>query len=269
MEEKEFRPDLQALNERKKYLLDKNRPEAVQKRHRKGQRTARENITDLCDQDSFVEIGSLIVAAQRGRKSKQELIEQTPADGLISGISSINGHLFNASKSKCFILSYDYTVLAGTQGGFNHKKTDRLMEMAKKANSPIIFFVEGGGGRPGDVDFTPITNGGLDLKTWTSFCQLSGKAPRIAVVSGYCFAGNAAIAGCADVIIATQNVSMGMAGPAMVEGGGLGRFHPKEIGPAQVLYRNGVIDVLVKDETEAVAVAKKYLSYFQGQTKPS
>ena len=260
------RKDLKELKDRKRLLEDSNRKAAVSKRHKKGKRTARENINDLCDKGSFQEIGSLIVAAQKGRKSVKELRENTPADGLISGIGTINADLFT-ERTNCYVLSYDYTVLAGTQGAFGHKKTDRLMALAKKANCPILFFVEGGGGRPGDVDFHHVSTGGLDLPTWYAFARLSGKVPRIAIVGGYCFAGNAAIAGCSDVIIATKDSSMGMGGPAMIEGGGLGQFHPKDIGPAKTLAKEGVIDILVADEEEAVAVAKRYLSYFQGKIK--
>ena len=259
------RKDLNDLYHRKSFLYDKNRPTAVAKRHSKNQRTARENIADLCDEDSFLEYGSLIIAGQKGRKSLQELIEQTPADGLITGIGNVNGKYFKKKNCKCIVLSYDYTVLAGTQGAFNHKKTDRIFSIAKKAKKPVIFFVEGGGGRPGDVDFDKISNGGLDISTFVEYARLSGIVPRIAIVSGYCFAGNASIAGCSDVIIATQNTSIGMGGPAMIEGGGLGKFHPREIGPAASQFQNGVIDILVKDEAEAVAAVKKYVSYFQGK----
>lgn len=262
-----IRKDLQDLIDRQSFLKDENRPEAVQKRRKKGQRTARENIDDLCDEGSFVEYGSLIVAAQSTRRSKKELIEKTPADGLITGVGSVNGDLFPEDQAQCVVLSYDYTVLAGTQGAFNHKKTDRLLSIAKQILKPILFFVEGGGGRPGDVDLVPISVGGLDISTFVEFARLSGKVPRIAIASGYCFAGNAAIAGCADVIIATENISIGMGGPAMIEGGGLGQFHPKEIGPAAVQTANGVIDILVKDEAAAVAAAKQYVSYFQGDLK--
>ena len=266
-EEQELRQDLKDLYYRKSFLWDENRPEAVAKRHKKGLRTARENITDLCDNDSFMEFGSLTMAGQRSRKTVEELMEKTPADGLVAGIGTVNGKFFQGEKSKAVVLSYDYTVLAGTQGGFNHKKTDRMIKVAARSKNPVIFFVEGGGGRPGDVDFDLVNSGGLDLSTFVEYARLSGKVPRIAVVSGYCFAGNASIAGCSDVIIATENTSIGMGGPAMIEGGGLGQFHPKEIGPAKTQYENGVIDILVKDETEAVAAAKKYLSYFQGDLK--
>ena len=262
-----MRKDLKELYDRKEFLKDENRIESIKKRHQKGLRTARENIEDLCDRDSFKELGSLIIAGQKKRFTQEELIKKTPADGLISGIGEVNNKLFDKNIAKCCILSYDYTVLAGTQGGFNHKKTDRLMSMAKKGSNPIIFFVEGGGGRPGDVDFDLINSGGLDLSTWTEYARLSGKVPRIAIVSGYCFAGNAAIAGCSDVIIATSNSSLGMGGPAMIKEGGLGSFKPEEIGPSKIQFDNGVIDILVKDENEAVDKTKQYLSYFQGNLK--
>ena len=259
-----LRKDYQDFLERRKYLMDDNRPKAVAKRTAKNQRTARTNIDDLCDAGSFLEIGSLTIAAQRSRRELDDLISNTPADGLVCGIGTINQELFDDEHAACCILSYDYTVLAGTQGALNHRKTDRIIEIAKDTARPIIFYVEGGGGRPGDVDYDLITIGGLHIPTFVEYARLSGKVPRIAIVSGYCFAGNASIAGCSDVIIATKESNMGMGGPAMIEGGGLGVYHPKDIGKAADLYKNGVIDILVEDEAEATHIAKKYLSYFQG-----
>ncbi len=257
------RPDLETLIHRKSFLLDKNRPDAIAKRRRNNQFTARENIESLCDTDSFIEYGGLAVAAQKARRSEEDLIKNTPADGLVTGIGTINQAQFEAEK-RCLVMAYDFTVLAGTQGTYNHMKMDRMLHLAEKWKLPIILFAEGGGGRPGDVDVQAIA--GLHILTFTLFGALSGKVPLISIVSRYCFAGNAALAGCSDVIIATENVSIGMGGPAMIEGGGLGTYHPREVGPAEVQTKNGVIDILVKDEMEAVAVAKKYLSYFQGTT---
>lgn len=259
-------PALQELESRKSYLKDENRTEAVNKRHSKGLRTARENIDDLCDEHSFTEYGSLIVAGQRSRRTIEDLIENTPADGLVCGIGKVNSISFDEGRSSTAVFSYDYTVLAGTQGGFNHMKTDRLLKVIRDLQLPVIFFLEGGGGRPGDTDFYPISVGGLDITTFASYASLSGFVPRIAIVNGYSFAGNAALAGSSDVIIATESVSIGMGGPAMIEGGGLGKVAPGAIGPKEFQVPNGVIDILVKDEIEAVAVAKKYLSYFQGKT---
>lgn len=263
---KNIRPELSELFYRLSLGSDENRPQAVERRRQKNQRTARENIKDLLDSDSFIEYGALNIAAQRGRKPIEELIVTTPADGLITGIGTVNASQFGEEKAKCMILSYDYTVLAGTQGFFNHKKIDRMLGLVNKQRLPLIYFAEGGGGRPGDTDAEGVMITGLDLSTFGLFGSLSGKVPLVGIVSGYCFAGNAALLGCCDVIIATENTNIGMGGPVMIEGGGLGKFRPEEIGPINVQSENGVVDIVVKNEAEAVAAAKQYLSYFQGET---
>jgi acetyl/propionyl-CoA carboxylase alpha subunit/acetyl-CoA carboxylase carboxyltransferase component len=254
--------DLAEALERHAIGQDAARPEAVAKRRKTGQRTARENIADLCDDDSFIEYGALAIAAQRRRRSLDELIRISPADGLVAGIGSINGALFDDRKSRCMVLSYDYTVFAGTQGMMNHKKTDRMFQVAQEARLPIVLFAEGGGGRPGDTDAMIVA--GLDVMSFINFAKLSGLVPRIGIVSGRCFAGNAALLGCCDVIIATENATVGMGGPAMIEGGGLGVYEPEQVGPVSMQAPNGVLDIVVKDEPEAVHHAKRYLSYFQG-----
>lgn len=257
-----IRPDLQALFERRALLMDDARPEAVARRRKTGQRTARENVTDLCDEGSFVEYGGFTIAAQRTRRSLDDLIRNTPADGLITGIATVNADDFGSHKSRCAVLSYDYTVLAGTQGQKNHDKTDRMLEIAAHQKLPVVIFTEGGGGRPGDTDVQTV--GGLHVMAFRLMAKLSGLVPLVGINSGRCFAGNAALLGCCDVIIATQNSSIGMGGPAMIEGGGLGVFTPEEVGPMRVQTANGVVDIDVEDEAEAVKVAKQYLSYFQG-----
>lgn len=256
------RADLAEVRERHRLGLDHARPAAVERRRVKGKRTARENLDDLVDPGSFVEYGPLVVAAQRRRRELQDLIVNTPADGLVGGVGTVNADRFPGRASKVVAVSYDYTVLAGTQGTQNHRKKDRLFEVAEHLRLPIVFFTEGGGGRPGDTDAPGVS--GLDCLAFQWFAQLSGLVPLVGIASGYCFAGNAAILGCCDVVIATEDSNIGMGGPAMIEGGGLGVYAPTEIGPVEVQRANGVIDVVVRDEAEAVAVAKQYLSYFQG-----
>lgn len=242
---------------------DPERAEAVASRRAKGYRTARENLDDLCDPGSFVEYGQLAVAAQRQRRSPEDLRRNTPADGVITGIATINAECFGAAASQAAVAVYDYTVLAGTQGYFHHKKLDRILDLARREALPVVIYTEGGGGRPGDTDVTTQI-AGLDLPTFARWAGLSGLVPRIAVSNGYCFAGNAALFGSADLRIATRSSCIGMAGPAMIEGGGLGRFEPNEIGPVGVQSRNGVIDCVCEDEAEATACARQLLGYFQG-----
>jgi acetyl-CoA carboxylase carboxyltransferase component/biotin carboxylase len=245
--------------------LDAARPEAVAKRRRLHQRTARENVEAVCDGDSFMEVGALQVAAQRRRRTIEDLRRNTPADGLVAGLGTVNAPQFGNEAARCAVLAYDYTVLAGTQGAMNHKKTDRLLELAHERSLPVIFFTEGGGGRPGDVDVEDIIGSWLDLKTFATWPRLSGRAPRIAVNAGRCFAGNAVIFGCADITIATRDSNIGLAGPAMIEGGGLGRFSPEDIGPIDVQTTNGVVDIAVEDEVEGAALARRILACFQGR----
>ncbi len=258
-----MRADLKEVIERHSRGLDEQRPEAVARRRQTNQHTVRENIKDLCD-GHLIEYGALVVAGQRQRRTMEDLTSRTPADGVITGIGSVNGSLFGEDKARCMIIAYDYTVLAGTQGFFGHKKKDRVLKLALEQRLPVVLFAEGGGGRPGDVDADGVRVADLHLTTFAMFARLSGKVPLVGIVSGRCFAGNAVLLGCCDVIIATQNTNIGMAGPVMIEGGGLGVFKPEDIGPMDVQIKNGVVDIAVADEAEAVAVAKKYLSYFQG-----
>ncbi|MEM5429440.1 acetyl-CoA carboxylase family protein [Cupriavidus oxalaticus] len=258
-----IRADLQRVLDRHAYLDDAARPDAVARRRSRGQRTARENVADLCDPDTFVEYGALALAAQASRRSQQDLIVNTPADGLITGIGNINGELVGKERARSAVMAYDATVMAGTQGKRNHIKTDRIVEVALRDELPLVLFGEGGGGRPGDVDFPSVS--GLYQPSFAAFAELSGNVPVVGIVSGRCFAGNAAFLGCCDVIIADRSANIGMAGPAMIEGGGLGIFSPEEVGPASVQHANGVVDILVDNEAEAVQAARHYLSMFQGR----
>src|SRR5712671_1830454 len=257
------RDDLAEVLARRALTEDEARTDAVERRHAAGARTARENVDDLVDPGSFVEYGRFAVAAQRGRREVNELIRRTPADGLIGGTARVNGELFG-ERAACAVLSYDYTVLAGTQGALGHRKKDRLFELIERMRLPTVLFAEGGGGRPGDTDYPVVS--ALDARAFKLWAALSGLVPRVAVVAGRCFAGNAVIAGCSDLIVATEGSSLGMGGPAMIEGGGLGRVDPDEVGPVEMQAPNGVLDVVVADEAEAVAVTKRLLGYFQGAT---
>jgi acetyl-CoA carboxylase carboxyltransferase component len=259
------REDLAEVLARRALTGDEARTEAVAKRRETGGRTARENIEDLVDPGSFVEYGRFAIAAQRGRREIEDLIARTPADGLVAGTARVNGALYG-ERAACAVLSYDYTVLAGTQGALGHRKKDRLFELIERMRLPTVFFTEGGGGRPGDTDYPVVS--ALDTRAFALWARLAGLVPRIAVVAGRCFAGNAVIAGCSDLIVATENVSLGMGGPAMIEGGGLGKVDPDEVGPIEMQARNGVVDVVTADEAEATAATKRLLGYFQGAVPP-
>jgi len=255
------RLDLSEVVERHERGLDESRSNAIARRRETGRRSARENLSALVEPGSFVEYGPLVVAAQRRRRSLDELIDKTPADGLVGGIGEINGRSDDRVNRRAVVMSYDYTVLAGTQGQQNHRKKDRLFDVAERLRLPVVLFAEGGGGRPGDTDGLGVS--GLDCWAFHDFARLSGLVPLVGITGGFCFAGNAALLGCCDVVIALEGSNIGMGGPAMIEGGGLGVHAPEAIGPTAVQFANGVVDVVVEDDAEAVAIAKKYLDFFQ------
>ena len=262
----EIRPDLQRILDRLDTTYDHSREWAVERRRARGQRTTRENIAQLLDDDEpFLEWGQLVLAAQSRRRTLEDLIEKTSADGMVTGVGIVNGDQFDEPHSSVAVIAYDYTVLAGTQGSRNHRKTDRMLKVAKWGKMPLVFFAEGGGGRPGDTD--EPSGGPHEQGTFSALARLSGLVPLIGITSGRCFAGNTALLGICDIIIATANSTIGMGGPAMIEGGNLGIFTPEEVGPMSFQVPNGVVDIAVEDEVEAVEVAKRYLSYFQGRTK--
>ena len=257
MSSDDIRPELTELRGRTAATLDAARPDAVARRRKTKQRTVRENIDDLVDAESFAEYGGLALAAQRARLTQAELIVASPADGLVAGTAKVGG-------APVMVLAYDYTVFAGTQGGMSHKKLDRMLALAAAQRLPVVLFAEGGGGRPNDTDMPLVA--GLDTTSFRAFAALNGLAPRVGIVSGRCFAGNAALLGLCDVVIATDDSSIGMGGPVMIEGGGLGKFSPEEVGPIEMQTKSGVVDVRVADEAAAVAIAKRYLGYFGATT---
>jgi acetyl-CoA carboxylase carboxyltransferase component len=254
---------LRELRIRAALTLDEQRIDQQQKRQLKGYLTARENLQNLCPSDSFMEYGQMAVAAQRMRRDYDDLKTATAADGVITGIGQINQGLVSDKNSQTAIVINDYSVLAGTQGYFHHLKLDRILAIAADKKYPVVMFTEGGGGRPGDTDITTV-NSGLQCQSFATWASLQGKVLRISVANGYCFAGNAALFGAADITIATQSSWIGMAGPAMIEGGGLGLVKPTDIGPSAKQVKNGVIDILVENEQQAADMAKKCLLYFQG-----
>ncbi|MFV0277935.1 MAG: acyl-CoA carboxylase subunit beta [Parahaliea sp.] len=258
-----LRPELVALQERLARSLDSGRQQALARRHQQGYRSARENLDDLVDAGSFLEYGQLAVAAQRSRRDYEDLQTATAADGILTGTCTINADLVGVAAASAAVVVNDYSVLAGTQGFFHHQKLDRMCELAQRHRLPLVMYTEGGGGRPGDTDVT-VHIAGLHLGSFRAWAALAGRVPRIAVNNGYCFAGNAALFGCADFTIATRSSWIGMADPAMIEGGGMGKVDAREIGPAEVQERNGVIDIIAEDEAQATRLARQLLSYFQG-----
>ncbi|TKY87475.1 hypothetical protein EX895_003489 [Sporisorium graminicola] len=269
------RPELQELQHRRHMLTDCGRATAVAKRHARGYRTVRENISLLLDDAStLIEYGDLALAAQTQRYTPAALIAKTSGDGIVTGFGRIAGH------TVALVLG-DYMVLAGTQGYFHHLKLDRLLLAVLSHPAPVVLYAEGGGGRPGDTGF-PVASG-LHTPSFALMAQVSARGvPMVGVANGYVFAGNAALLGMCDVVIATRGgsvglaegsgggegegkvgrTSIGMGGKAMIEAGGLGVVESEQIGPTNVHAVTGGVDIVVDDEDAAALMARKVVSFF-------
>jgi acetyl-CoA carboxylase carboxyltransferase component len=252
-------PGLAALRARSALTEDAARPQAMARRHAAGRMSAREIVAALTDRGSFSELGALAIAAQRSRRPAEELRHETPADGVIAGTATLGGVAIA-------LLVYDATVLAGTQGAFGHQKCDRLFDLAGRQRLPLLLWAEGGGGRPGDVDWPVVA--GLHVPTFARLAALAGRVPTIGMVGGRCFAGNAALLGCCDVLLAAEGASIGMGGPAMIEGGGLGRVAADDVGPAAMHAQAGSVDALLADDAAVCAMAIRLLGLWTHPQQP-
>ncbi|KAJ3120377.1 hypothetical protein HK101_006969, partial [Irineochytrium annulatum] len=199
-----LRPEIVALNSRLHLLSDSARAPIHAQRAKSGRRSARANVSDLCSR--FLEYGALTIPAQRLRHSVDTLRANHPADGLICGVGVVDLPR-DAGPLSCAVLAYDFTVLAGTQGYWSHRKMDRLLDVARRSCLPVVAFCEGGGGRPGDLDAAGVTVGGLDIGSFAGFAGMGSKAPIVCIAAGYVFAGNAALLACGDVIVGVQGAS--------------------------------------------------------------
>lgn len=243
------RVTLEQVQEAHAALEDAARPDAVARQRRRGRWTAREGVSALADAGSFIEYGGLV------RPAVADM--QGAADGLVMGTARVHGRAV-------VIVNYDYTVHAGTQSANNHAKISRMLSHALQNRLPVICWLDGGGARPHDMK----VEGRGPSHTFVLFARLSGLAPTVAILPGHAFAGHANLAGMSDLLIATRDSTMGMAGPPLVEAALGVKLKPEEIGPSDVHYAAGAIDILVEDESEAVETAKRYLSYF-GPPLPS
>ncbi|MCY3586599.1 MAG: biotin carboxylase [Acidimicrobiaceae bacterium] len=247
--EPEMPPLLAKAMAAREATLDEARPEAVARQHARGRWTARERIAALFDPDTFVEYGQL---AQPQIRS----LGDGPADGLVMGVGQVDG------VSVC-AFTYDYTVMGGSQSPTNHRKVDRLMEVAERNRWPVIFWSEGAGARATELFYESGT-----ATTFIQLARLSGLVPIVTILSGPSFAGQANIAGTSDVVIATRDSTMGLSGPPLVRSATGEDLTPEELGPMSLHERTGAVDLVVDDETAALQTARRYLSYFTDVAAP-
>jgi len=237
-----IRGDMQELFDHIERTLDESQPEAVSALHGSGRRTPRENLTDLVDEGSFREFGPPAAGSAAG--------------GTIIGMGTVNADLVGEERGRVAVVHSDYMMASYSPG---HYRQEPVHELVRDFQVPLVLFSDGEG-KP----FGNLKGVGFDASVFTEFARLSGLVPLIGVNTGDCFAGNATLLACCDVIIATKNSTIGMNGPAVVAATGMGTPSAQEIGPMSVQAPNGNVDMVVDDDAAAIATVQQYLSYFQG-----
>ena len=237
-----IRDDLQEVYDRIGQALDPAQPEAVSSLHERGRRTPRQNLDDLMDEGSFREFGPPAAGSAFG--------------GTVMGFGSVNTDLVGEERARVAVVHSNYPAATYSHG---HYRQEQVHELVHDWRVPLVLFSEGEGRPHGDVGGV-----GMDASVFTDFAKLSGLVPLIGVNLGDCFAGNAALLACCDVIIATENSTIGMNGPAVVDATGMGTHTARDLGSMSFQVANGNVDILVGDDAAAIEAVKQYLSYFQG-----
>lgn len=218
--------------------------EKLERRRAEGKLNARERAAALFDEGTFTEIGVFTGTLSEATDAP------APADGLVAGFGKINGRPALAGIE-------DFTVLGGSIGDASADKRYRLTQLAAQERVPLIFMLEGSGHR--------LTNkhAGRSPNDLQGLAELSGLVPMVSLIMGPS-AGHSALAGpLSDFTIMTEAASMFAAGPPIVKGA-IGEVVTKEAlgGPQVHVAASGVAHNLVKDDAEAIALARRYLSYF-------
>lgn len=209
-----------------------------------GRLNARERAAALFDGGRFVEIGAF--AAVLGEDGDTP----APADGLIAGFGHVDARPVLAGIE-------DFTVLAGSIGDAGADKRYRLAQLAAQERLPLIFMLEGAGHR--------LTNNhaGRRPNDLQGLAELSGQVPMLSLVMGASAGHGALTAMLSDFVVMTEGAAMFAAGPPLVKGA-IGEIVTKEAlgGPDVHVATSGVAHNRAADDPAAIAMARRYLSYF-------
>ncbi len=179
-----------------------------------------------------------------------------PADGVYTGMGKINGQLV------C-VMANDSTIKAGSWGARTVEKIIRIQETAEKLRVPLLYLVDSAGARITDqVEMFPGRRGAGRI--FYNQVKFSGKVPQVCILFGPSAAGGAYIpAFCDIVIMVDKNASMYLGSPRMAEEVIGEKVTLEQMGGARMHCSvSGCGDVLAKNEEDAIALARNYLSFF-------
>lgn len=236
--------DILAELERKREFARSMGGEARLEKHRAaGKLDARARVAALFDDGVFTEIGALA-----GNLSEAGEYP-APADGLIAGFGLVNGRPVLAAAE-------DFTVMGGSIGDAAAAKRFRITQLALQERVPLVFMLEGAGHRLTNHHSTPSPN---DLQ---GLAQLSGLVPMVCLVMGSSAGHGALTAPLSDFVVMTPAAALFVAGPPIVKAA-IGEVVSKEqLGGPDVHLVSGVAHNAAANDADAVALARRYLSYF-------
>jgi len=242
----DMKPLQQTLQNRVEQVKKGGAPKYHEKNQEQGKMFVRERLSLLFDPGFQLE-DALFANCMAG---------DLPADGVVTGMGKINGQLV------C-VMANDSTIKAGSWGARTVEKIIRIQETAEKLRVPLIYLVDSAGARITDqVEMFPGRRGAGRI--FYNQVKLSGKVPQICILFGPSAAGGAYIpAFCDIVIMVDKNASMYLGSPRMAEMVIGEKVTLEEMGGARMHCSvSGCGDVLVKNEEEALSMARNYLSYF-------
>ncbi len=236
------------LEKMKKHIERREEKEEKEKQHAKGKLTARERIDLLIDQGTFQEFDLFV----KTRSTNFDLDKKDiPADGVITGIGKINGR-------RVALFSQDFTVMGGSLGEMHALKIAKMQDMATKLGIPIIGVNDSGGAR--------IQEGVDSLRGYGEVfirnVKASGVIPQISLQLGPTAGGAVYSPSIMDFVIMTEKATMYITGPEVVKAVTREDVTHEELGGGEVHNtKSGVAHFLTGNDSEALEVAKKLISY--------
>ena len=221
----------------------------IDKQHEKGKLTARERLSVLFDEGTFVEVNALMESrcTDFGMAKKK-----LPGDGVVTGYGKVNGRIVFAS-------SQDFTVGGGALGEYHAMKIANIMDMAMDAKAPFVEINDSGGARIEEGISSLSGYSGMFLR----HTKASGVIPQIAVILGPCSGGACYAPAICDFIFMVKDTSkMFITGPNVVKTVINEEVSVEELGGAEVhAKKSGVSHFTYDDEKECLMGVRKLLTY--------
>ena len=223
--------------------------EMIQQQEEQERLSPVERLEALCDRGSLTLLRSDVRSRRMGEKAR-------PGDGVIAGAGRVDGR-------PVFCYAQDPSYLGGSLGEQHADSIVRVLELAGRAGTPVIGFIESGGAR--------IPEGTAALagyaRIFRAHVALSGKVPQISVICGASAGGGSYSPALTDFVIMTERANMFLTGPAVVREVMGEDVSAAELGGPKVHERNGVAHFVAAGDADAALLARDLLDHLPANTR--